>query len=70
MDPRTVVKVALAERGMTLSELANRLGVPQQSLSRTIQQSPLNGKSHWPKILDALGLEIVIQRKGADNADQ
>lgn len=65
MEPKTVVKVALAEREMTLTELARRLDVPQQSLSRTLQQSPLNGKSHWPKILEALGLEIVIRPKGA-----
>ncbi|GAA3995062.1 hypothetical protein GCM10022631_01430 [Deinococcus rubellus] len=44
-------------------ELAAQLGIPQQSLSRTLQTSPINQRSHWPAILEALDLEIVIQPK-------
>ena len=63
MDTKAIVKIELAKREMTMLELAAQLGIPQQSLSRTLQASPIDQRSHWPKILEALGLEIVIQPK-------
>lgn len=62
-DFKTSVKVELARRNSNLSQFAAELGIPQQSLSRTLQTSPVNQRSHWPAILEALGLEVVIQPK-------
>ena len=59
-DPKTAIKVELARREMTLTALAEKLGVPQQSLSRTLRGSPVNQKSHWPSILKELGLKVVL----------
>ncbi|WP_161883864.1 transcriptional regulator [Deinococcus alpinitundrae] len=63
MDTKATVKVELAKREMTMLELAAQLGIPQQSLSRTLQTSPVNQRSHWPAILEALGLEVIIRPK-------
>ncbi|AFD27458.1 helix-turn-helix domain-containing protein [Deinococcus gobiensis] len=63
MNLKTIVKIELAKREMTQTELAEQIGIPQQSLSRTLRTPALNQRSHWPKILDALGLELVVQPK-------
>lgn len=63
VEPKTVVKVALAQRDMTLGELARRLGIPAQSLSRTLKTSVVNTQSHWPGILEALDLEVEVKPK-------
>jgi transcriptional regulator with XRE-family HTH domain len=64
MEEKIVIRTALAARNMTQGDLANRLGIPAQSLSRTLGVSVVNTQSHWPAILDALGLEVVIRPKG------
>lgn len=60
MDPKTAVKVALTKRQMTVGELAARLGVPPQSVSRTLNTPVPNGKSLWPRILAALSLRVEV----------
>jgi lambda repressor-like predicted transcriptional regulator len=63
MDVKRIVKVELAKRGMTMQSFAKELGIPQQSLSRTLNTPPVNQKSHWPKIMEALELEVEIKPK-------
>ena len=66
MNPKTLVKVELAKRDLTMTEFAQQLGIPQQSLSRTLNAPAINHRSYWPKVLDALGLELVVQPKKSD----
>lgn len=59
---RATVRRTLDERGMTQTELATRLGVTPQALSRTLTE---RGKPAglWQSILDELGLELVVRVK-------
>ncbi|WP_407541749.1 helix-turn-helix transcriptional regulator (plasmid) [Deinococcus radiomollis] len=63
MNARQTIKVALAEAGMTQAQLATRLEMKPQVLSQSLQSPLVNSRSHWPAILDALGLEVVIRPK-------
>ncbi len=63
MDPRTEVNIALARKGLNLTALAKQLGVPQQSLSRTLKGEIVNQRSHWPAMLAALDLQVIVVPK-------
>ncbi|GGR39807.1 helix-turn-helix domain-containing protein [Deinococcus ruber] len=55
----------LSKAGKTRSELARELGLSRQQITRTINSTALLNEraAHWLAILDALGLEVVIQPK-------
>ncbi|WP_407540213.1 helix-turn-helix domain-containing protein [Deinococcus radiomollis] len=54
----------LSSKGKSRAELARELGISRQKVQRTLDASPLNSRAeHWPAILDALGLEVVIRPK-------
>lgn len=57
------LRQALKERGITQNQLAEMLDTTQPVISRTLTASVLNDRSHWPAIIDALGLEVVLQPK-------
>lgn len=62
--PTRAVEKALTELGMNRADLARRLDVTPQALSRVLKVEQVAGqRSLWPKILDALNLEIVIRPK-------
>lgn len=63
MDPRTQVKVALAQRGMNQADLARQLGIKPQVLSRLFRVPVVNERSHWPAVLEALDLEVEVKPK-------
>lgn len=65
-DFKATVQAALKAQGMNQSQLAERLGKERAAISRTLSRSPIDPRSDWPAILDALGLEIVVRPKQGD----
>lgn len=61
------LRAELKAQGITQSELAEKLGTTQPVVSRTLRGSVLNDRSHWPAIIELLGLEVVIQPKQKAN---
>ena len=57
------VRAEMARQGISGAELARRTGHAQQSVSRALLRGPLDPRSLWPDILDALGLELHIRPK-------
>ncbi|UQN10147.1 GIY-YIG nuclease family protein [Deinococcus sp. QL22] len=63
-DARHAVEVALATQQKTQLEVAQALGTHASTLSRLLNENrPLGTRSLWPRLLDLLGLEIVIRPK-------
>ena len=60
---REVITAALKTKGLNQSQLALQLGRERASISRTLGRSPIDLRSDWPAILDALGLEVVVRLK-------
>lgn len=58
------LRQALKGRGITQKQLAEQLHTTQPVISRTLKASVVNDRSHWPAILDLLGLEVVLQPVG------
>lgn len=58
---RAIVKQVMHERRMTQNELAEKLGVTPQALSRTLNE---RGKvpGLWKGIFEELGLEVTVKR--------
>ena len=63
-EARKVVKVALAQRDWSLTDLARRLGTHKSTLSRVLNEDqPINARSLWPRIFEELGIEIEYRVK-------
>ncbi len=64
-DAVTLVDQALKNQGKTRADLARDLNISRQQITRTLNATALiNPRSeHWLSILDALGLEVVVQVK-------
>ena len=62
-QPAETVKALLKERGLTQAQFAEQLGTTQPALSRTLGSPIVNPQSQWLAILEALGLEVVVQPK-------
>jgi len=60
-EPKQVVRGRLKEKGWDQTELARRLGLSSTTVSRVLSGPLLRSGSPWPVILNALGLELVIQ---------
>lgn len=60
-----LLKEAIKAKGMTISGLAEKLGVSFPSLSRSVNRSDLSVKQ-IKDIADALGYEVVIMFEDAD----
>ena len=59
-DVKRAIKAAAAERGITISALADTMGVPQPNMSRTINR--LNPSFNTVRdIADALGCDLVFE---------
>jgi|GEM_PF-2711864 len=69
---RRAVRVSLAERDMTQSDLAEQIGVSPQYVSRIMQGQVGKIPPAWQRILDTLGLELVAvpktRRRGFSSA--
>ena len=60
---RKGVKVALAQNGMTQSQLATEVGLTPQYLSQIMTGQRGDVPEAWQKIFDRLGLELVVREK-------
>ena len=60
-----LINQRLKAQNLTRSDLARQLGISRQVVTRTLNSTAIINEraEHWPAILDALGLEIVIQPK-------
>jgi transcriptional regulator with XRE-family HTH domain len=60
-----LIDAKLTEQGLSRSDLARQLGISRQVVTRTLNSTALINEraEHWPAILDALGLEVVIRPK-------
>lgn len=58
---RAIVKQVMRERHMTQTQLAEKLGVTPQALSRTLNE---RGKvpGLWKDIFEELSLEVTVKR--------
>ena len=61
--PREVIQARLKALNMTQIQLATQLKVTTAVLGRALHDPIIPTGSHWPTILDILGLEVVIQPK-------
>lgn len=64
VEIRATVEGELKRRGLSKTELAEKLGVTPQALSRTLNHAG-DKRSLWPAILDSLGLELTVKAKDA-----
>lgn len=62
-QPREIIQARLKALNMTQIQLATQLRVTTAVLSRALYDPIIPMGSHWPAILDALGLEVVIRPK-------
>lgn len=60
---RRAVRVSLAERDMTQSDLAEKIGVSPQYVSRIMQGQVGKIPAAWVRILEALDLELVAAKR-------
>lgn len=56
---RRAVRVSLAERDMSQTDLAEKIGVSRQYVSRIMQGQVGKIPPAWQRILDALDLDLV-----------
>ena len=62
---RHAVKVALAQKRLTQGQVAERVGITPQHLSRMMQGDRSNVPEAWQKVFDELGLELSVRSKGS-----
>lgn len=62
-DIKRVVRVRLAELGISQAELARRIGTRPQFLSAAMQGKAAPLPNLWRKVLDELDLDVTATRK-------
>lgn len=67
---RQMVKVVLHERGMTQTQLAELTGIERPNITRLLSGSVGKTPDNWQKILDALGLEMVVQPRPSPESQE
>ena len=60
-DIRAAVRIELARRGESQAKLAARVDISPQYLSDVMRARAGNVPEVWQRILDELGLELVVQ---------
>lgn len=60
---RHAIKVELARRSMTQTDLANALGISKQHVNRALSGDLGKVPPIWARILDHLGLELTVRSK-------
>lgn len=61
---REEVRVAMLRQGVTQAALAERLGLSRQHVSAMLHGRRSNLPEAWEKLLDELGLELIVRRRG------
>ncbi|MDZ7799994.1 MAG: helix-turn-helix transcriptional regulator [Trueperaceae bacterium] len=60
---REEIRVAMVRQRLTQTELAKRVGLSRQHLNHLLTGHRGNLPDGWGKVLDALGLELVVRPK-------
>jgi transcriptional regulator with XRE-family HTH domain len=60
---RSAVKTAMKQKGLSQGQLARDLGLERPAVTRLLSGTSGKVPDTWQKVLDALGLEIVVQEK-------
>jgi transcriptional regulator with XRE-family HTH domain len=63
---RETVKLELMRQKKTQGELAGRIEVSQQYVSKILRGHTDGSIDVWQKIFDELGLELIVKRKGQE----
>ncbi len=63
-DLRAEIKKRIVESGKTQAAYAAEIGVDRQYLWRMLNEKIADAPESWIKLLEALGLELVVQKKG------
>lgn len=63
MKIREAVRERMNAEGLTQTELARRLGMEPNNLSRMLSGGSGKIPEAWQQLLDALNLEVVAQRR-------
>jgi transcriptional regulator with XRE-family HTH domain len=63
---RDEVRVAMVRRHVTQGEIAERLGISRQHLSAMLSGRRSRLPDAWEKLLDELGLELVVRPRPAE----
>jgi transcriptional regulator with XRE-family HTH domain len=63
---RDEVRVAMVRRHVTQGEIAERLGISRQHLSAMLSGRRSRLPDAWEKLLDELGLELVVRPRRAE----
>ena len=66
---RQAVRIELARRDSNQAKLADRIGVSRQYVSDVMRGKAGRVPAVWQKILDDLGLEVVVRPKEARRAN-
>lgn len=62
VEVRAAVEAELVRQGISKGELAQRLQVSPQSLSRTLRHVE-DERTLWPRILKELGLRLTVEKE-------
>ena len=63
---RDAVREVMNERGLSQVRLARELDIDRVNLTRLLSGRVNGVTPTWQKILDALGLELTVQKKGSN----
>ena len=63
---RETAQRGLSSKGWSQLELAKRAGIKQATVSRLLTGERQGEPETWERLLNALGLELVAEPKGAD----
>lgn len=63
MEPGQRIERALTQRGWSQTDLAERMGVPQPTISKIVR-GEMPGKVHWPRIAELLDVDEDWIRTG------
>lgn len=60
------VKQNMQDAGVSQGELAKRIGIERPNLTRLLSGRSGRVPDNWQKILNELGLELTVQKKGSN----
>ena len=63
---RDAVREVMNERGLSQVRLARELDIDRVNLTRLLSGRVNGVTPTWQKILDSLGLELTVQKKGSN----
>ncbi len=64
---RDAVREVMSERGLSQVRLAQELDIDRVNLTRLLSGRVNGVTPTWQKILDALGLELTVQKKSVQD---